>query len=77
VGRSLLVETLRSGTAGKAEVGLSARGEVESVNTFPLPLPVTAQLLITDGRTSTCWQTVFSEASVNDPGEFRAKGPSR
>jgi len=35
----------------------------------------TAQLLITNGPTTECWQTTYTTATVNTAERFKAKGP--
>jgi hypothetical protein len=70
---------LKTGAAGKASFQVKGRG----VNlptpplgpTLGLMLPVTAQLQIQNGPTTECWQTTYTQATLNSQERFRAKGP--
>jgi hypothetical protein len=66
---------LGAGAAGKAKVQLSGKGANLPMPSLPLVLPVTAQLLIRDGVGTTCFQTIYNAAPVNDGLKFKAKGP--
>jgi hypothetical protein len=66
---------LKAGVSGKASVQAKGKGTNLPTPTLGLTLPVTAQLLITSGSTTHCWQTTYTAASVNDVARFKAKGP--
>jgi hypothetical protein len=66
---------LGAGVAGKAKVQVDGKGANLPVPSLPLVLPVTAQLLIHDGVGTTCFQTTYNAAAVNDGAKFKAKGP--
>jgi hypothetical protein len=65
----------KAGVDGKAQVQLKAKGDLIPMPALPLTLNVTAQLLIDDGATTECWQTVYSSTLKNDAAQFKAKGP--
>jgi hypothetical protein len=66
---------LKAGADGKAKLQVKAKAPNFAIPNPPLSLPVTVQYIIDDGATTTCWETVFNEASQNKAGLFRAKGP--
>ncbi|HYR96306.1 MAG TPA: hypothetical protein VEM57_06180, partial [Candidatus Binatus sp.] len=66
---------LRAGPLGKAQVRFQGKGVNLPTPAPPLALPVTVQLLIDDGTTTACWQTVYGAALVNGSGTLKAKGP--
>jgi hypothetical protein len=68
-------EKLKSGIAGKSQVQVKAKGVLIAMPTLPLTTPVTVQLVITDGITTSCWQTSFPSFTANTPQQFKAKGP--
>ncbi len=66
---------LRSGSDGKAQVQVKGKGTNLALPALPVTLPVTVQYIIDDGVSSTCWQTIYSQAAKNDASSFKAKGP--
>lgn len=68
-------EKLKAGSAGAARVQAKLKGTNVDTPAPPLTLPVTVQLVIDDGVTHTCWQTVYTVSTANEPGRFTAKGP--
>jgi hypothetical protein len=71
----IIALTLKAGLPGKAKVQAKAKGANLQTPALPLFVPVTAQLVIVDGESRECWQTTFTETSVNDTFRFRAVGP--
>ena len=67
--------SLRGGASGKSKALLKGRGLnlPDPINTTPLTLPVTVQL-VNDGN-GLCWQSVFATASKNTISQFKAKTP--
>jgi hypothetical protein len=68
-------EKLKSGAVDKSQVSVKAKGALIDMPALPLTTPVTVQLVITDGVTTSCWQTAFPTSLKNDTFQFRAKGP--
>jgi NAD(P)H-dependent flavin oxidoreductase YrpB (nitropropane dioxygenase family) len=68
---------LQAGLVGKAKVQVKGKGVKLTMPALGLTPPVTVQLLINDGVTTTCWQTTFPSTAVqvNTPAQFKAKGP--
>ncbi len=66
---------LLSGLDGQACIQVKGKGDRLPPLMLGLTLPVTVQLMITDGVTTGCWQTVFTDASKNDASMFVATGP--
>jgi hypothetical protein len=66
---------LKAGITGKAKVQVKGKGVLLQPPSLPLTLPVTVQLLISDGITTECWQTTYTAQTVNDGVKFVAKGP--
>jgi hypothetical protein len=73
--RGIIKARLQSGLSGRAQVRASGKGVDLPTPAPPLALPVTVQLVVTDGHEAHCWQTTYTSAIVNEPGRFRAKGP--
>ena len=53
----------------------SGKGDPLPMPTLPLTLPVTVQLMLQDGATTTCWQTTYTTTKANTAILFSAKGP--
>jgi hypothetical protein len=66
---------LKAGLTGKAKVQAKGKGVLLSPPALPLNLPVTMQLLISDGVTTECWSTTYTTHTANDGVKFVAKGP--
>ena len=66
---------LRSGVTGRASVSVKGKGANLPTPALGLTLPVTVQLVISDGVTTDCWQTTYATAIANDATRFNAKGP--
>jgi hypothetical protein len=66
---------LKAGAAGRAQVYVKGKGALLDLPGLPLTLPVTLQLLISDGLTTECWQTTFTTSSVSGSVKFIARGP--
>jgi hypothetical protein len=66
---------LLAGTADRAKLQVKGRGANLAVPSLSLTLPVTVQLRISDGVTTECWQTTFTESQADTPEKFKAKGP--
>ena len=66
---------LKGGEDGRAKVQWSAKGVALLAPMDSFTVPVTAQLVVDDGVTRNCWQTLYAEASKNGNGRFKAKGP--
>ena len=66
---------LKPGADGKAQVTLEARGPSLDLPALPLTAPVTVQLLVSSGETTTCWQTTYQEPARNRDDALRARGP--
>jgi hypothetical protein len=73
--RGITKARLQAGGAGKAQARVSGKGVNLPTPAPALTLPVTVQLVVTDGSEMHCWQTTYTTAIVNAPGRFRAKGP--
>jgi len=67
--------SLKGGDDGQTKIALKAGGESLQPPALPLTLPATVQLLIDDGTTTSCWQTTYSTAKLNDPARFTGAGP--
>jgi hypothetical protein len=59
----------KDGLNGRAKLILKARGPLLATPALPLALPVTIQLISSDGQ---CWESVHSSASTNDVEQFKA-----
>jgi len=76
----VITVSLRSGTDGRSKVQIKAGG----LN-LPMPVPVSASQMfdaqpavtvqLSNGETSTCWQSVFTTPLLNDGLRFKAKSP--
>jgi hypothetical protein len=66
---------LRAGLGSRAQVKVAGKGANLPTPAPPLTLPVTVQLLISDGTTAECWQSDFAAAPANGTGKFKAKTP--
>ncbi len=66
---------LKAGVAGKSQVSVKGKGGSLATPALPLTFPVTAQLIITDGASSNCWQNTFSTFTKNNALQVKAKGP--
>jgi hypothetical protein len=66
---------LMASTFGEARVLMKGRGMHLVTPAVDLVLPVTVQLVVADGSTTTCWQAVFTVAAKNDAHQFRATSP--
>lgn len=66
---------LKMGVAGKAKVQAAGKGDLLPLPALPLTPPVTVQLVIQDGATTTCWQTTYTTSKANTGVLFNAKGP--
>jgi len=68
---------LQAGNTGKAQVFVKAKGAKLAIPALGLTAPVTVQLMIDDGMTTECWQTIFpiSGVKVNSTTQFKATGP--
>jgi hypothetical protein len=65
---------LKTGAAGKAKVVARCKGINMPNCPLPLATPVTVQLVIDDGVTKDCWQTMYSAPPIrNDSLFFKAK----
>jgi len=65
---------LIAGVDGKAKVQAKAQGVELALPALPLTFPVTAQVLIDDGNTVECWQTMFIDPpKKNTPEKLKAK----
>ncbi len=66
------------GLGGKAKIKVKGKGEnlrTPTLAPIGLALPVTVQLLIDDGITTLCWQSVFTTVKKTSDEDFSAKGP--
>jgi hypothetical protein len=63
---------LRLSTVGKTQVLVKGKGARLPMPAMGLSLPVTAQLLVGDATTSSCWDARFESALKNDGTQFRA-----
>jgi hypothetical protein len=62
---------LKAGEGGKAKITVTGKGASLELPALPiLSLPVTAQLVTSDG---TCWEATYSTSLRNLAGEFKAK----
>lgn len=66
---------LKAGLAGKASTQAKGKGVNLPIPALGLTLPVTVQLVITDGPTTACWQTTYTLTTANTALLFNAKGP--
>jgi hypothetical protein len=61
--------------AGGLRVAVDGRGGNLAMPTVGLDLPVTVQLVVTDGTDTACWVTRFTSAQHRDAASFRATSP--
>jgi hypothetical protein len=62
---------LKSGEAGKAKFILKGKGGVPPIPRLPIAMPVTAQLVNSNG---VCWEATFSSPrNTNQPDQFKGK----
>jgi predicted AlkP superfamily pyrophosphatase or phosphodiesterase len=62
---------LRAGVAGKAQIGLKAKGPLLQTPDLPIGnLPITVQLVNADGQ---CWQATYSTTLRNQDDKLKAK----
>ena len=66
------LKTIRflAGTAGKARLRLTAKGEDMKMPALPLGLPIRAQLQSANGE---CWEASFSTATTNSNTQLKAR----
>ena len=64
---------VKSGAQGKARVEVRGEGANVSIPDLPATLPVSVQLLVSDGSRTECWATTFNSTTKNDPEDVRAK----
>lgn len=76
VGDGIVQLKLQSGADGRAQIVVKGKGASLGAPDPELTLPVTVQLVASDGASSRCWQTTFASAPLrNDDTQFKAKGP--
>lgn len=76
VGDGITQLKLKAGADGQSQVTVKGKGASLAPPDPALALPVTVQLLASDGTSTTCWQTTFSSSVTrNDDEQFKAKGP--
>jgi 6-phosphogluconolactonase (cycloisomerase 2 family) len=63
---------LQERTPGDVRLGVEARGNGLAVPPFPMVGPVTVQLQLSDGTTTSCWTSTFSTPRKNDFVLYRA-----
>ncbi len=63
---------LQERSPGDVRLGVDARGWGLAVPTFPMVGPVTVQLQLSDGTTTSCWTSTFSTPRKNDVVQYRA-----
>jgi hypothetical protein len=63
---------LQERSPGDVRLGVDARGFGLEVPTFPMVGPVTVQLQLSDGTTTSCWTSTFSTPRKNDAVQYRA-----
>jgi len=73
--KGVISAKLKSGIDGKSLVLVRGKGVNLEAPAPPLEPQITVQLVIDDGSTSTCWQTVFTTTTKNDSARIQAKGP--
>jgi hypothetical protein len=73
--RGITKARLKAGRTGKAQIKIWGKGVNLPTPRPMLLLPVTVQLVVSDGVAMHCWQTTYTAATINEPGRFRAKGP--
>jgi hypothetical protein len=66
---------LKAGATGRAKIYARGKGVLLGPPAPPLTLPVTMQLLISNGITTECWQTTYATSSTNGGTKFIARGP--
>ena len=59
-------KTKKNDGSGKSKIQIRGRGENLVTPALPLALPVTVQMLITDGVTTNCWAATYDAALEND-----------
>ena len=76
VGDGITQLKLKSGGDGSAQVTIKGKGASLAPPDPALTLPVTIQLIGSDGASTRCWQTTFTTAVTrNDDEQFKARGP--
>lgn len=76
VGDGIVQLKLQSGADGRAQVIVKGKGASLAAPDPALTLPVTVQLVASDGASSRCWQTTFAGTPTrNDDAQFKAIGP--
>jgi len=60
---------------GRTRLQVKARGGEFTSPELPLVLPATAQLVVDDGESFSCWQAGYAGAVINDASLFKAKTP--
>jgi hypothetical protein len=73
--QGIVAMKLRAGLGSRAQVKVAGKGANLPTPAPPLTLPVTVQLLISDGTSAECWQSDFAAAPANGAGKFKAKTP--
>jgi hypothetical protein len=73
--QGIVAMKLRAGLSTRAQVKVAGKGANLPTPAPPLTLPVTVQLLISDGTNAECWQSTFTTAPANAAGKFKAKAP--
>ncbi len=66
---------LKAGVAGKAQVSASGKGAAVAPPSPPFTLPVTAQFIVRNGSSVTCFGGSFASFRQNDTQTFRASAP--
>ena len=66
------LKTIRflAGSAGKARIRLTAKGEDMKMPAFPLGLPIRAQLQSANGE---CWEAAYATATTSSPTKLKAR----
>lgn len=76
VGDGITQLKLKAGADGQSQVTVKGKGASLAPPDPALALPVTVQLIASDGASTRCWQTTFgTSVSRNDDEQFKAKGP--
>jgi cysteine-rich repeat protein len=61
----------KSGDVGKGKI--QAKGQGTNLQVPTLPLTPAVQVLLIRGNGPLCWEATFSQPTVNDPAQFKAK----
>lgn len=76
VGDGVTQLKLTSGPDGRSQVTLKGKGALVAPPDLPLTLPITVQLVASDGTSRRCWQSTFIDGVTrNDDGQLKAKAP--